>query len=303
MYENRVVSASLDRRTTLNFYELPNEQGIEIRFPNVNLSLDVPLETVVNFLLYNDMVNIVENKTRLIKYVRHFITFNGMWSTHEQKFSLQIFFFLLSAFAYYDGLGIRPFRVDVSTDLSIGGGLGSSTSFAVCLAACFRHWARLQQGDHNEFDENDLSQIYHHTAMCEEFIQDFVFAIDNYVCINGTIIYSKCKNSNEFDVYPMDVPEMKILLINSNICQNNRERLQQMAKIKHNSTIYADGRLCAIDKISEKICDKLEKINSHTNTPHNPTSLSLQATTYTELQVSFLASLGNNNITLIYSFT
>ncbi|KMQ84551.1 mevalonate kinase, partial [Lasius niger] len=284
MYENRVVSASLDRRTTLNFYELPNEQGIEIRFPNVNLSLDVPLETVVNFLLYNDMVNIVENKTRLIKYVRHFITFNGMWSTHEQKFSLQIFFFLLSAFAYYDGLGIRPFRVDVSTDLSIGGGLGSSTSFAVCLAACFRHWARLQQGDHDVFDENDLSQIYEHSALCEEFIQNFAFAFDNYVCIHGKITYSKFENGQQFTIDRMDVPEMKILLINSNICQNNRERLQKVAKIKHNNTIYADGRLRAINEISKKIYDKLKIIKSQTNPEPNPTLLELQATTYNELQ-------------------
>ncbi|CAL1688575.1 unnamed protein product [Lasius platythorax] len=286
LYQKRTIMASLDRRTTLKFCELPDEQKIiKIEFTEVNLSLNVPLKKVRNFLFCDDMNNIISNNIRLTKYVKHFITLNGMWSTNEQRFSLKLFFLLLSAFVYHEKLEIRPFHVNVTTELSISGGLGSSTSFGVCLTACFIHWTRLQKGAHDDFDKNDLEKIRLYTTIYEEYIQDFTFPMDIHVCIYGKIVNFQCNTCERTDVWPMDVPKIKILLIDTNICQNNRERLRRMAELKHSQSKYANHRLNKIDEITRKICKKLDEIiTSHKNPNPTSTSLILQATAYAELQ-------------------
>ncbi|KMQ90363.1 mevalonate kinase, partial [Lasius niger] len=129
--EKNVVMASLDRRTTLKFCELPDEQQIiKIEFSNIDLSLDVPLKEVRTFTLRTDMQKYIILVQKLLKYVRHFIDINGMWSTCEQRLSLQTFFFMLFYTAYTEKLNMRSFHVNVTTELPIRGGLGSSTSFA-----------------------------------------------------------------------------------------------------------------------------------------------------------------------------
>ncbi|KMQ83940.1 mevalonate kinase [Lasius niger] len=281
LYEKRILMASLDLRTTLKFCELPYEQGIiKIQFPAVNLLLSVPLEIVQNFFLSNDARGIISQSNQLVRAVKYFITVNGMWCKYEQRFSLQLFFLLLYSIVYNEKLQIRSFHVDVSTDLPIGGGLGSSTSFAVCLAACFVHWARLQKGDHAEFDWNDLNQICNCSTICEELVQDFAYVIDNYACTFGRMIDFQYFNFDYFKVSIMDITRIRILLINSKIWQNKRERLQQMAEIKYFCPEDAKIILDEINVTSQNIYETLYEVtDSHENHP-----VRIQKASYAQLQ-------------------
>ncbi|XP_072761856.1 uncharacterized protein [Anoplolepis gracilipes] len=149
MYEKNVITAGLNLRTTLTFSELPDE-NINIKFPDVKLSLILPIEQILNFFYDEDLNLRCNNTRRLLEHVQFFITSNGMWSTYEQKHSLQIFLFLLLWSSKSENFDIRPFHVHVTTQLPMNAGFGSSTSFAVCLAGCFLHWSRLQKGLSND---------------------------------------------------------------------------------------------------------------------------------------------------------
>ncbi|XP_072762698.1 mevalonate kinase-like isoform X3 [Anoplolepis gracilipes] len=231
MYGKRVVVGSLNLRTTLKFVELINKSDdfIKIDFPDVDVSLNVSWETLRNFFSINNVDRILKNKILLLKQVQYFITSNGMWSTYAQKFSLQIFFFLLFRIGHYEKLKVKPFHVHLTTQLTIDAGLGSSTSFAVCLAACFLHWARLQAyGTHDAFEDNDLEDI---STDPENYIAAYV-----------------------------EAPEIKILLIDSKIYRNKYKQVQQMAKLKHSRFKDVNDCLDRIDEISLEIWSLLQEI-------------------------------------------
>lgn len=258
MYEKNAVAASVDLRTTLKFCELTDELSIiKIEFPDVDLSLILSLELVLNFFFCNNCIDLRDN-ILLLKHVQYFITVNDMWTTYEQRFSLQTFFFLFIYMIQYEDLYIKSFRVHLTTELPIGAGLGSSTSFAVCIATCFLHWGRLQKGDDGAFSDIDLEAISEYAKNCEEVVQNYIIEVDYDVCSYGQMIRYRydCRNKN---VNILDVPRMKILLIDSKIRQNKREQMEQLAVNYHSST---NSILNLLDGLSNQACQKLVEINN-----------------------------------------
>ncbi|XP_029162477.1 mevalonate kinase-like [Nylanderia fulva] len=254
MYQKHFVSTSLDRRTKLTFRELPEGWPIEIEFPDVNLQIQVPLEEVRSFFSEEQ-----ENQLNLnfrIKYVKSFITFNGMWQSFTQRFSLQMFFYLLYSIAVYEKLDIRSFHVHVTTNIPLDAGLGSSTSFAVCLAACFLHWCRLQSDHHEniEFNHIDfLMDVGVYVKNCEERMQDYQYTqIDTDVCVFG-FATNNLLADNYVEYVFEDFEEMariKILLIDSGIRQEKCDQARQMAQLKTQSSFAFDYMFNILNNLS-----------------------------------------------------
>jgi len=182
VYGKTAVAASLDLRTTVKFVELlksPDlENIIKIEFPDVNLSLDLPLCVFWDYF-FSDNFNysLVKNSNQLHSYVKDFLDLienvidksNDDIVINQQKLSLQAFFYLLVYVAYEEHIDIKEtsFHVHLSTELKVSTGLGSSASFAVCLAACFLHWSLLQKGDHDMFNKDELDKISKYVLNCE----------------------------------------------------------------------------------------------------------------------------------------
>lgn len=258
MYERNVVAASLDLRTTLKFYELPNKESIiHLDLPDINLSLIVSLEFVLNFF-FDNHVDVTDN-IKLLKHVQYFITENGMWTTYEQRFSLQTFFFLFINMIHYEKLQTKSFYIYLTTQLPIGSGLGSSSSFAVCIAACFLQWGRLQKGDVGGFSDIHIEIISEYVKSCEEVVQNYVIQADNDVCSYGQVVryYYDYKQKG---VQILDVPKLNIILIDSRISKNKHEQMEQMATL--NCNVNITNMLNKINDISNQACVWLTRINS-----------------------------------------
>ncbi|XP_029664260.1 mevalonate kinase-like [Formica exsecta] len=263
LYGKRSVVAGLDRRTTLKFAELIDDPRniIKIEFPDVDISLNLSWQLVQHLSSNNNLTYLNMNKILLLKHVEYFITLNGMWKTYPQRFSLQTFFFLLLFIAHHEGLDIKPFHVHLTTQLVIGAGLGSSTSFAVCLVACFLHWARLQRGTHDAFEFNELTIISRYVSWYEKIIQEYMFGVDSGACSFGNInVRFLGKNGIYFENYVMPMPRMKILLIDSRIHQNKHEQMKQIAELKYSHSKFVNLILEKIDKTSKQFCEKLGEI-------------------------------------------
>jgi len=290
MYGKNVVSASIDLRTTLKFCEITDNQKdiIKIDFPDVDLYLNLSLEHVLNFFFNNnDNANLfIEEYILLLIHVQYFITVNGMWSTNEQRFSLQTFFFLFIYTILNERLSAKSFHVCLTSQLSMRAGLGSSTSFAACLAACFLYWARLQEGI-DVFCDEDLAEISDRVWYCEEILQNYITNIDNEVCSYGKIMQFRRGNwTDSYFKMLLDVPEIKILLIDSRIRQNKFEQMKRLAEMKFSNPTILNMILNSINCISEETCNELKNIDYIQKSNFSTKQLQLQFA-YEALNVSF----------------
>ncbi|XP_029155975.1 mevalonate kinase-like [Nylanderia fulva] len=253
-YEKHFVVAGLDLRTKLEFCELLDEpRSIRIEFCGVQQ--DLSLEKVQ--CLFSQL-----NVLNMPRFVNNFI--KGMWKKNEEKLSLQMFFYLLYTIVYNSEHGMKPFRLRVFTEIPFENGLGGSTSFVVCLAACFLHWKRLQSGVHIRFNEQDLQEIEEYTRSCENILQRDAFAtIDAKVCVYGRI--NKCKHisSDVYAIKPIVVKTgIKILLIGTHLRLTEIERDIQVELLSSRSSNF-NIILNELNEIAISIFDDLNYINNN----------------------------------------
>ncbi|XP_072762479.1 mevalonate kinase-like [Anoplolepis gracilipes] len=279
MYGKKVVAASLNLRTTLTFYEICTD-NIEIEFPRVDISLNVPLKKIQDFTSSEDYNHLVKDHVMFLKHVQYFITINGWWRTYSQNFTLQVFFYLLMYIAHHEKFVIRPFRVHVTTQLKMHTSLGSSTSFAVCLAACFVRWARLQRGDHTEFTQLELKNISKFATFSEKVIQNFKLNCDPDVCVHGHAVSFRQREHLGSDIKILDAQEMDVLLVNSHIFQNKFDQIRNMAATKRSRSNDVGNILNIIDKISQNVALALLEIKEG----HKHNNLLLLEILYGELK-------------------
>lgn len=267
MYGKSFVMAGLNLRTTLEFIEFRNTEYIKVEFCDVQLLEYIPLEEVKRLLSDSDFEVLVSNPADLLEYVKHFITVNSLWSTRKQKFSLQVFLFLLYIIIYREGLLLEPFGVRVTSDIPIGACFGSSTSFAVCLAACFLHWKRLQSGPHTEFNDADLASIIRYTELCEKLMQDYVFAsADAQVCVHGKIQKFQIIDYKVYSSVTIDLTkEIMIVLFNAGFTHSKNALVLEMMRLKRRKRHLFDELLNQLDEIATRIYDNLNQIRNTTD--------------------------------------
>ncbi|XP_029157870.1 mevalonate kinase-like [Nylanderia fulva] len=170
--------------------------------------------------------------------------------------------------AIQQNLNITPFHVRVSTEIPIGAGLGGSTSFAVCLAACFLYWKNLQSENPIEFDHDLLLECVKIYAKFYEELQDNECAsVDTSVCIFGNIIKGQLINHTE-NLECNYITRMKILLIDSNIRQEKWTRAKQMSTLKAETPLELEPILNTLDNVTIQMYDWLHLINNRREDPN-----------------------------------
>ncbi|XP_011265122.2 mevalonate kinase [Camponotus floridanus] len=129
---------------------------------------------------------------------------------------------------------------------------GSSTSFALCLAACFLHWSRLQRGDHNKFSMEELGVIGASAMYCRKGTRSSMCLLDSSVGLSGNvaIIYQLLGylHHNRF-TFPM--PKMRVLLVDSTVRQNKYDQIElhEIVISQRNNNLQALVRQFIILKI------------------------------------------------------
>lgn len=254
VYEKLAVAASLDQRVMLEFTELPDdeqtERMVEISLPKINLSLSVPLQKIKDFFFSFSFDYRSGDHGLLYDKVRQFVATTIGRATSQQTLSLEAFFYSLVLVSYEEQIVLKPFRVHLDTQLSIGSGLGSSASFSVCLAACFIHWSRLQKGivrTYKDFDAFDLTQISHYALNCERIMHGNPSGIDTCVCTYGSIVKFRKGSLME----PMaNSPSLRILLVDTQVQRSTKALVQMMMELKTKYSAIIDPIMFSIEGIS-----------------------------------------------------
>ncbi|KAG5310718.1 KIME kinase, partial [Acromyrmex insinuator] len=254
------VAASLDMRTVLKFSSFPTEDFIKIKFSSIGLRMKIPLRLFsLHFfkIEYDQILDCFNLMQSVNSFIRYMTGFPGDYEPNNRthRLSLQAFLFLLIFISRKEGITIKSFIMDVSSELPINENLGYSASFVVCLAACFWRWSRLLKGKVPcTFNSKDIIHIAEYAYICEEIVYSSFNAINVAISTVGKVRVFKEKEqmSNIF----LNVPSMKILLVFSN-ASNKSMRL----KINEYLSSFADFTLYSLEILSNKFIETLEKIN------------------------------------------
>ncbi|XP_018340339.1 PREDICTED: mevalonate kinase-like [Trachymyrmex septentrionalis] len=269
-YNKSCAAADLDMRTVLTFSSFPTEvvrkDFIEIKFSSIRLHMKIPLRI---FLLhfFQENYDWTRNPRQVFESVKNFIEFltgfpgNYDLDNRAHQLSLEAFFFLLVTISYEKNIIINSsFVVEISSELPIGEGLGSSASFVVCLAACFFRWNLLQKGTVRYiFNPIDLIYIMKYASACESFVYNSSNLFKVRISTNGTL--QVFEEENRMVHFFSDLPSMKILLVFSNVSQKIEQNKVEI-KVKKHLSSSVDSILNSIETISKKFIQTLKEIKT-----------------------------------------
>lgn len=256
VYGKTAIAASLGLRTSVHFTELPDsEEVIKLFFPKVNLSVTIPLQQIRNFFFVNSNIETIEDFDLLYAQIREFVSTLGYMNI-QQKLSLEAFFYLFTFIVLKEECNVTPFQIHLITELPIGSGLGSSASFAVCLAACFLHWSHLQKNIYKSFNSQDLDTISKYALNCEKIMHGAPSGIDNSVCTYGSII--EFKKGCYINQVP-NVLNMRVLLVDTRVSRSTKLLVEKLLELKIKYPAIVDLILDSIDNISKEALKAIKK--------------------------------------------
>lgn len=249
IYGKTAVAASLDLRTNLKFQELEEvERMIKLNFHNMNLVVSVPIQRIQTYISIYKSHQLENNYDSFYDHIKKFVHDIGYDNPH-QKLSLEAFFYLLIYVSYKEEIDIKPAEINLNTELSIGAGVGSSASFAVCLSACFLHWSRLQKNIYKTLDINDLNLISKYAFECEKILHGTPSGIDNSICTYGSIIEFR-KNDCINSIF--NVKKMKILLVDTRVQRSTKTIIDKSTQLKCMFPTVINPIMDSIDNISKE---------------------------------------------------
>jgi len=221
-YDKSGLMAAINLRTRLIFIEL-SEDVIQLKFSQINLFLSISLQ---QFLVFYHRCK--TDMKRLREYVLQFITSNShFYDTEDQKLILHIFFYLLIYTTNTEKFKLTSFRVELSTELMMDTDFICLTPSAVCLAACFLHWSRLQNGTHDNFDNRDLKSICSYVIRCKK-ISCKIESSAVIVCTFGSII--RYETTSRYKLIT-NISSETILLVDSKYPPLLEIKMQQLTEL------------------------------------------------------------------------
>ncbi|KAL0481190.1 mevalonate kinase [Acrasis kona] len=104
------------------------------------------------------------------------------------------------------------FKFSMSSNLPIGAGLGSSSSFSVCLASCLLYQRNIDV-------EKNLDMVNKWSFLAEQLIHGTPSGIDNAVgTYGGVVAFSMGKIQRQIS----KIPNLRILIVNTKVSRNTR---------------------------------------------------------------------------------
>lgn len=147
--------------------------------------------------------------------------------------------------------------------MTVGAGLGSSASFAICLAAAFYSFCQLDKNSNfpNEYSTNievmkSSQDIISKWAFCSErIIHGNPSGLDNTICTYGNIV--KFYKGVTPTTIQLKTP-LNILLVDTNVTRSTMTLVENVRKLKNNHPKMIDSILDAMGYLVEDTVEVLE---------------------------------------------
>lgn len=153
----------------------------------------------------------------------------------------------------------KPFNVKIDSTMSIGAGVGSSASYAVCLAAGFYIYTKILTSNLDlesfSFNEEDLDKISKWAFDSEVIMHEKPSGIDNTICTYGKLI----KFLRGQPPIPINLKNsINILLVDTGVGRSTSHLVGKVANLKNKYSPVLLSVFDAIGHLVESVVEILE---------------------------------------------
>lgn len=242
------IAGSINLRSTLSFQLLPSsETSIHFISPATNVDKYLSLSQLEDYFFESSRPRYKNNPEEFLNQLENFLQSLDL-ADNSQKMCFQATLFLLAAILQSRGIeNLKPFSLHGETQLSIGSGLGSSASFAVCLATCFLHYTNHVLEKPTELTSEFLNEVSNFAFECEKLMHGTPSGIDNTICTYGSLL--KFKREEPFKTIPCNAA-MKIMLVDTRVPRSTKVLVQNVRQLKMKYPKVFDPIFEAMDEIA-----------------------------------------------------
>ncbi|KAF5294906.1 hypothetical protein FQR65_LT10704 [Abscondita terminalis] len=154
---------------------------------------------------------------------------------------------------------LKPFSINIETDLTVGAGTGSSASFAVTLAGAFIYYLRLQTNNNSvpTFNEEELAIISKWAYSVEKICHGKPSGIDNTVCTYGSMVEFRKSHGVQF----FSTSELELLLINTKQPRSTKQLVGNVVVLKENHNLVVELILNTMDEIAKNALGRILEVS------------------------------------------
>lgn len=263
VYNKKALASSIDLRTYLTVNS-DQSQTEFILFLN-ELKSDLKVNETTFQKLIHDRHNYNSNLPEIIDQV---ISSKNIPETkHETAIR-----FMLLALPSIEWQNLCHLTVQVSSEIPLGSGLGSSAAFSVCLSTLFLLISKqiAVKTDLLDFDASELEMINNHAFCLEKIFHGKPSGIDNTVSTFGDYILFEKGQIQKFNS-SIDLP---ILIVDSGMPKNTMDQVMKVRRLYEKHKSICNQLLEAIDTIVADFVEilrtgkDLEKLEDLVNLNH-----------------------------------
>jgi mevalonate kinase len=152
---------------------------------------------------------------------------------------------------------LSHYKVNVTSELPLGAGLGSSASFSTCLASFFLTIARrMQLDDQQQFTLTDLELINSHAFQIERIFHGKPSGIDNSIATHGRFLVFEKGSIGEMFTSPTD---LDVLIVNSNVSKKTVMQVEKVRGLYQRHDAVLNQVMSSIDCLVEKFISILKE--------------------------------------------
>lgn len=244
VYGKKALATAIDIRTYLTAVTDDEADSFIVHLDSISESLD---------FTQNDFEFSGEQSNGLVEIVDNIIKTSGC---NETKQKLAIRFIVIATGIQW--LNLKGLSVRVRSDIPLGSGLGSSASFAVCIALFFLIVSKKVRLTRNDFNKSELELINEHAFCLEKIFHGKPSGIDNTVSTYGGYISFQ---KGEITRFQSEL-DLLVLIVSSGMPKNTMEQVMKVKCLGEKLPAPFSHILSAIEEIVASFEVSLKQNNS-----------------------------------------
>lgn len=246
------------------FFKENSEDFISFKFNKLNFEFNSSVDSINSLIKVHESFFINFDHQQLLDSIKaHLKTLSNYDDVKLNTLSSTIYL-MIGIFNENNLTKLRTgFNIELTSDMTVGAGLGSSASFAICLSAAFYTFCQIEQNLNfpKEFNTNsevmkNSQEIISKWAFCSERIMHGnPSGLDNTICTFGNIV--KFYKGVSPTIIKLKTP-LNILLVDTKVTRSTMTLVENVRKLKNNHPKMIDSIIDAMGYLVEDTVEVLE---------------------------------------------
>eukprot|EP00049_Salpingoeca_infusionum_P006973 m.113497 g.113497 ORF g.113497 m.113497 type:complete len:390 (-) comp13516_c0_seq4:183-1352(-) len=250
VYGKKAIACALDLRTTLSLQSIP-EKSLVLKLSSLEIDATVPLDGLPVALASPACDGGTELSSELHNAVQKMIsdtpTLKEIAGPGQQALET-ILYMYVALVANNKGFTSQGLRLEVTSTLPVGAGLGSSAAFSVCVVASFLLATKQITGPLGKESPATLKKVNEWAYLAECIIHGRPSGIDNTIsCFGGAI------TRNQSDFHPLEkFVDQRVLLVHTKVPRSTKALVAGVRDLYNQQRVATEAKLDEMDQIAHE---------------------------------------------------